>query len=74
MLSGSSVGDAVMMPIHWGTFNLARHTWGRSGAAGTGVGAGQHRDGADPPPGGRIDLVGRTGDGLTDPAWWERSA
>ena len=27
MLSGSSVGDAVMMPIHWGTFNLARHTW-----------------------------------------------
>ena len=74
MLSGSSVGDAVMMPIHWGTFNLARHTWAdpvrrvlpsaQSNAATVLI----------PPPGGRIDLVHRTGDGLADPAWWERSA
>ena len=74
MLSGSSVGDAVMMPIHWGTFNLARHTWSdpvrrllpsaQSEAAAVLI----------PPPGGRIDLIHRSGDGLHDPSWWERSA
>ena len=64
----------LIVPIHWGTFNLARHTWAdpvrrvlpsaQSNAATVLI----------PPPGGRIDLVHRTGDGLADPAWWERSA
>ncbi|HMS74606.1 MBL fold metallo-hydrolase [Gordonia sp. (in: high G+C Gram-positive bacteria)] len=74
MLSGSSVGDAVMMPIHWGTFNLARHTWADPVRRVLESARDNTATVLIPPPGGRIDLVGRTGDGLTDPAWWERSA
>ncbi|MGV9669836.1 MULTISPECIES: MBL fold metallo-hydrolase [unclassified Gordonia (in: high G+C Gram-positive bacteria)] len=74
MVSGSAGADAVMLPIHWGTFSLARHAWAdpivrllpAAGRNATTV--------MVPQPGGSIDLTHRQGTGLTDPQWWERSA
>ncbi|MGC4935717.1 MBL fold metallo-hydrolase [Gordonia sp. DT30] len=74
MVSGSAGTDAVLIPIHWGTFSLARHSWAdpitrllpNAGRNATTV--------MVPQPGGTIDLQHRTGTGLTDPQWWEASA
>ena len=75
MLCGSSASsDSVMIPIHWATFNLARHSWADPVAR---VLAAAQREASTvlvPPPGGRIDIDSRTGSGLADPSWWERSA
>ncbi|MGK2321446.1 MBL fold metallo-hydrolase [Gordonia rhizosphera] len=74
MLSREHLRDAVMVPIHWGTFNLARHTWGDPiqrllpNAATNGATV------LVPPPGGTIDLGNRTGTGVAHPSWWEPSA
>ncbi|MFW0795776.1 MBL fold metallo-hydrolase [Gordonia sp. CPCC 205515] len=74
MVTGDAVGDAVMIPIHWGTFNLARHTWGDPIARVLPTAAANAATVLVPPPGGAIDLVGRTGTGVENPAWWEASA
>ncbi|MGV9710918.1 MBL fold metallo-hydrolase [Gordonia sp. NPDC003424] len=74
MLTREAGRDAVMIPIHWGTFNLARHSWGdpiqrvlpRAEANSATV--------LVPPPGGTIDLHMRTGTGVDNPTWWETSA
>lgn len=74
MVSGPAGTDAVMIPIHWGTFSLARHPWAEpitrllptAGRNATTV--------MVPQPGGTIDLTHRLGTGLTDPQWWEASA
>ncbi|AZG45341.1 MBL fold metallo-hydrolase [Gordonia insulae] len=74
MLTRDHNRDAVMIPIHWGTFNLARHTWGDPIARLLPAAAANSATVMVPPPGGAIDLVHRTGSGLDDPSWWEASA
>ncbi len=70
-LAGSNLSESLMVPIHWATFNLAMHPWDEpvrrmlTAAEAASVVA------ATPAPGTRIDVVARTGAGLTDPSWWE---
>lgn len=74
MVAGDAVSDAVMIPIHWGTFNLARHTWGDPIARVLPSAAANAATVLVPPPGGAIDLIQRTGTGVDNPKWWEASA
>ncbi|NED65366.1 MBL fold metallo-hydrolase, partial [Streptomyces sp. SID10244] len=74
MVTGDRVRDAVMIPIHWGTFNLARHPWGEPIARLLPAAAANATTVVVPPPGGAIDLLTRSGTALDDPAWWEASA
>lgn len=70
--------DALLVPIHWGTFNLARHTWGEPAARLTH--AAQPSPGRAPvdivipQPGGEVDVVDRTGTATVVPDWWKESA
>ncbi|GAA1481353.1 MBL fold metallo-hydrolase [Gordonia sinesedis] len=74
MLSGAAGTDAVMIPIHWGTFNLARHPWADPIIRLLPAAARNATTALVPQPGGTIDIVARTGSGLSVPDWWERSA
>lgn len=74
MLTRDKGSDAVMVPIHWGTFNLARHPWGEPVGRALSAGAREGVSVLVPPPGGTIDITTRSGTGLTDPTWWETSA
>lgn len=74
MVSPGSGSDSVFIPIHWGTFNLARHPWGEPIAR---LQADARPDTPTilvPQPGGSIDLTHRTGTGVAQPGWWEASA
>ncbi|MYR06566.1 MBL fold metallo-hydrolase [Gordonia sp. SID5947] len=71
MVTRDRVGDAVMIPIHWGTFNLARHSWGDPIARLLPAADENAATVMVPQPGGAIDLVTRSGTGLQDPMWWE---
>lgn len=66
--------ESVMIPIHWGTFNLARHSWADPIARLLPAAAANPTDVLVPPPGGTVHLVHRTGTGLRMPQWWEKSA
>ncbi|MFT4125984.1 MAG: MBL fold metallo-hydrolase [Gordonia sp. (in: high G+C Gram-positive bacteria)] len=74
MVTAGAGTDAVLIPIHWGTFSLARHPWAEpitrllpaAGRNATTV--------MVPQPGGTIDLTRRDGAGLIDGRWWEASA
>ncbi|MEV7423432.1 MULTISPECIES: MBL fold metallo-hydrolase [unclassified Streptomyces] len=63
--------SGVMLPIHWGTFNLAPHPWAEPGegtvAAADEAGAGL----ALPIPGQPFEP---TGDGVPDSPWWRSVA
>ncbi|MEO9327128.1 MBL fold metallo-hydrolase [Gordonia aurantiaca] len=74
MVSPGAGADSVMIPIHWGTFNLARHPWGEPVARL--LASRRHGDPTVlvPQPGGSIDLEHRTGTGVAHPSWWEVSA
>ncbi|WP_373691930.1 MBL fold metallo-hydrolase [Gordonia mangrovi] len=66
--------ESVMIPIHWGTFNLARHSWVDPIARLLPAAAANPTDVLVPPPGGTVHLVHRTGSGLEMPHWWEKTA
>ncbi|GED96941.1 hypothetical protein nbrc107697_09800 [Gordonia crocea] len=70
--------DALLVPIHWGTFNLARHTWGEPAArlshAAQGSPGQAPVDIVIPQPGGEFDVIGRTGTAIVAPDWWKESA
>lgn len=70
--------DSLLVPIHWGTFNLARHTWGEPAArlshAALGSPGQVPVDIMVPQPGGGIDVVNRTGTATVVPDWWKESA
>lgn len=74
MVSGAAGTDAVMIPIHWGTFNLARHSWADPIERLLPAAAANATTALIPQPGGTIDVVHRTGSGLAVPDWWETSA
>lgn len=74
MVSGSAGTDAVLVPIHWGTFSLARHPWAEPIARLLPSAGRNATTVMVPQPGGSIDLTRRSGTGLTDPQWWEASA
>lgn len=74
MLSAELGSDAALLPIHWGTFNLARHDWGDPIARVLRGAASESVTVLTPQPGGDVDLVTRTGSGTVQPDWWERSA
>ncbi len=74
MVSPGAGADSVMIPIHWGTFNLARHPWGEPIAR---LQAASHHGDPTvlvPQPGGSIDIEHRTGTGVAHSSWWEVSA
>nr|WP_245548418.1 MBL fold metallo-hydrolase [Gordonia araii] len=70
--------DALLVPIHWGTFNLARHTWGEPAARLTHAAQGSPGqapvDIVIPQPGGELDVIDRTGTATVAPDWWKESA
>ncbi|EGD54195.1 MBL fold metallo-hydrolase [Gordonia neofelifaecis] len=73
LLSGDEPG-ALFVPIHWGTFNLARHSWVDPVRRLT---VEAQRTGVDvcvPSPGSTIAPDSRTGTAMFDPTWWERCA
>ena len=74
MLSGDAHRDAVMLPIHWGTFNLARHRWADPIERLLPYAQANATTVVVPPPGGFVDIAARAGSGLTDPDWWQASA
>lgn len=69
--------DALLLPIHWGTFNLARHRWGEPAARLSDAAApspGRSRvDIVIPQPGGELDVTHRTGTATVAPDWWKES-
>ncbi|MFT3899192.1 MAG: MBL fold metallo-hydrolase [Gordonia sp. (in: high G+C Gram-positive bacteria)] len=70
--------EALLLPLHWGTFNLARHKWGEPAARLSHAAQGRPgQSAADiviPQPGGDIDVTHRTGTALIAPDWWKESA
>lgn len=74
MLTGELGADAALLPIHWGTFNLARHPWGEPMARVLRSAATESVSVLTPQPGGDVDVISRTGSGTAQPDWWERSA
>nr|WP_245549782.1 MBL fold metallo-hydrolase [Gordonia effusa] len=74
MLTSDLGSDAVLLPIHWGTFNLARHKWGDPMARVLTSAATHSATVVTPAPGADIDLISRTGSGTVRPDWWEHSA
>ncbi len=74
MVSPGTGRDSVLVPIHWGTFSLARHPWGEPIARLTAASSSDGPTILVPQPGGSIDLVHRTGPGVANPGWWEASA
>lgn len=74
MLTGDLGADAAMLPIHWATFNLARHTWADPMVRLKASAATESMTLLTPQPGGDVDLLTRTGAGTVQPTWWERSA
>ncbi len=71
LVNGGDRGG-LLIPIHWGTFNLARHSWGdpiqrllpAAESAGVEV--------CVPRPGAALDVDVRVGTAFDDPTWWER--
>lgn len=74
MVSGEGGRDSVMLPIHWGTFDLARHSWADPVARVLPSAGSNETTVLIPTPGGRFDVIDRIGSGLADPQWWEVSA
>lgn len=67
--------DSLLLPIHWGTFSLARHPWGEPIARLYAAAGHNGRSGiVVPPPGGDIDVLSRTGSATAVPTWWEASS
>ncbi|MFT4202121.1 MBL fold metallo-hydrolase [Gordonia sp. (in: high G+C Gram-positive bacteria)] len=70
--------DGLLLPLHWGTFNLARHTWGEPAARLIHAAQGRAGQSASaiviPQPGGEIDVTHRTGTATVAPDWWKESA
>ena len=74
LLNPGAATDSLFLPIHWGTFNLALHSWAdpiqrllsAAGTAGVSV--------CVPPPGGTVDVEKRNGTAYDDLTWWERCA
>ncbi|MEJ9080126.1 MBL fold metallo-hydrolase [Gordonia malaquae] len=71
LVNGGDRGG-LLIPIHWGTFNLARHSWGDPiqrllpAAESAGV------ELCVPRPGAALDVDARVGTAFDDPTWWER--
>lgn len=71
LLNPGAARDSLMLPIHWGTFNLALHPWAdpiqrlltAAGTAGVEV--------VVPRPGGTADVIKRNGTAFDAPTWWE---
>ncbi|MER5886396.1 MBL fold metallo-hydrolase [Streptomyces sp. NPDC001941] len=57
----------VMLPIHWGTFNLAPHPWAEPGEGTLAAGAAERQPLALPRPGEPFEP---TGDAVPDAPWW----
>ncbi|MFT3659959.1 MAG: MBL fold metallo-hydrolase [Gordonia sp. (in: high G+C Gram-positive bacteria)] len=74
LLNPGAARDSLLLPIHWGTFNLALHSWGEpiqrllaaAGTAGVPV--------VVPRPGGTADVEKRNGTAYDDLTWWEHCA
>ncbi|WP_328584158.1 MBL fold metallo-hydrolase [Streptomyces sp. NBC_00370] len=63
--------SGVMMPIHWGTFNLAPHPWAEPGEGTVTAGAEAGAPLALPRPGEPFEP---TGDDVPDEPWWRAVA
>ncbi|MFT3715985.1 MAG: MBL fold metallo-hydrolase [Gordonia sp. (in: high G+C Gram-positive bacteria)] len=74
LINPGAATESLLLPIHWGTFNLAVHPWAEpiqrllTGAGTAGV------DVCVPRPGGAVDVEKRNGTAYDDPTWWERCA
>ncbi|MFT4087890.1 MAG: MBL fold metallo-hydrolase, partial [Gordonia sp. (in: high G+C Gram-positive bacteria)] len=74
LLNPDAAHDSLFLPIHWGTFNLALHSWAdpvqrlltSAGSSGVPV--------VVPRPGGSVDVLKRNGTAYDDVSWWERCA
>ncbi|GEE01069.1 hypothetical protein nbrc107696_15150 [Gordonia spumicola] len=66
--------DSLLIPIHWGTFNLARHSWGDPIARLLPAASAAGIDVCVPRPGATLDVDARVGTAFDDPTWWERYA
>ncbi|MGB3699036.1 MAG: MBL fold metallo-hydrolase [Gordonia sp. (in: high G+C Gram-positive bacteria)] len=73
LLNGGERG-ALMVPIHWGTFNLARHPWADPMIRLMGQAQRLGVDVCVPRPGTTVDPDRRAGTAFFDPTWWERCA
>lgn len=74
LLNPGAARESLLLPVHWGTFNLALHRWAdpiqrlltEASTAGVPV--------TVPRPGATADVDKRNGSSFDDPAWWERCA
>ena len=73
-LNGDRRDDALFVPLHWGTFNLARHPWAEPVSRLLAAAALARVPVLVPPPGGTIDVASRSGSGTKNPDWWEHCA
>ncbi|WP_424295502.1 MBL fold metallo-hydrolase [Gordonia sp. (in: high G+C Gram-positive bacteria)] len=73
MLNGAP-GPGILLPIHWGTFNLARHSWADPMVRLTTEAQRLGFDVCAPRPGATLVAENRTGTAFFDATWWERCA
>ncbi|HEX8349139.1 MAG TPA: MBL fold metallo-hydrolase [Hymenobacter sp.] len=60
------LGGGLLLPLHWGTFNLAFHPWTEPVERLRALAAGKHIDLLLPRPGQRVSVA----DGAVDSGWW----
>jgi L-ascorbate metabolism protein UlaG (beta-lactamase superfamily) len=70
-LQGGVAQSGPMLPIHWGTFNLAPHPWAEPGEGSVAAAAAEGARIAVPRPGQPFEP---TGDGIPGELWWRAVA
>ncbi len=64
--------ESLLVPIHWGTFNLARHPWGDPVRRLMPAAEAASVDVCVPRPGSTVQVDDRTGTAFDDLDWWGR--
>ncbi|PHV68983.1 MBL fold metallo-hydrolase [Williamsia muralis] len=74
MLNSANLSESLLLPIHWGTFNLALHEWADPVQRLLPAAQAEQIPVITPMPGARFDVPSRSGHGFDTQSWWEGAA